>query len=445
MMRDRLVQIKRLLATDGSVWVHLDEDEHAYCKVLMDEIFGRANFVTSVVWKRRNDPRNTAQFLSSDHDTLLVYAKDVAGLRTNQLERSAEMDAAYTNPDDDDRGPWRRGDLAARNYYSRGTYAIETPSGRVIAGPPSGSYWRISLDELRRLAADGRIYWGADGSSRPYLKRFLSEVAGGRVPSTVWHPEEAGFVRNGKEEVRALVGDVFSTPKPERLLARILAIATNRGDLVLDCFLGSGTTAAVAQKMGRRWIGIERSADTIDSYALPRLTKVVEGADPGGITQSVGWTGGGGFRVLDVAASMFAEEAGTVYLADWAVNSKLAESCAAQLRYAYEPLPPFSGRRGRSRLAVVDGLVNEGAIRVLIDNLGQDERVVVCGTAVDPAARALVRDLRPGSSVRKIPASILEDYRRTRWTPRATTDPAPANGTVPPMTEPSEVSAAPPR
>ena len=162
--------------------------------------------------------------------------------------------------------------------------ATTTVAERILSQPPlaassmvrrPGSYWRVSQEELARLEADNRIYWGGDGSSRPYLKRYLSEVAGGRVPSTVWHPEEVGFVRNGKEEVRALVGDVFATPKPERLMERIIHIASDRGDVVLDCFLGSGTTAAVAHKMERRWIGIERSAETLDTYVLPRLTKVV--------------------------------------------------------------------------------------------------------------------------------------------------------------------------
>jgi adenine-specific DNA-methyltransferase len=431
MMRDRLIQIRKLLAPNGSVWVHLDEDEHAYCKVLMDELFGRNNFVATLVWKRRNDPRNTARFISTDHDTLLVYAKDIERLQMNQLPRTEQMDAAYENPNNDHRGPWRRGDLAARNYYSRGTYPVTTPSGRIIDGPPSGSYWRVSQEELARLDADNRIYWGGDGSSRPYLKRYLSEVAGGRVPSTVWHPEEVGFVRNGKEEVRALVGDVFATPKPERLMERIIHIASDKGDIVLDCFLGSGTTAAVAHKMSRRWIGVERSSETLDTYALPRLTKVVGDEDSGGITEHAGWTGGGGFRVLDVAPSMFDEDEGTVYLAEWATNGRLAEACAAQLHYEFEPEPPFAGRRGRTRLAVVDGLVNEDVVRLLVANLPDDERLVVCGTAVDPAARTVLRELRRGSSVRKIPASILQAYRQTRWVPRSTVPQPGANGSVP--------------
>lgn len=418
MMRDRLKLIRELLAPSGSVWVHLDEDEHAYCKVMMDEVFGREHFVGEVVWKRRNDPRNTAQFLSIDHDTLLVYAKDISSLRTNLLERTAAMDAAYTNPDDDPRGPWRRSDLAARNPYSRGLYKITTPSGRLIEGPPSGSYWRIAKEELERLDADGRIYWGADGSSRPYIKRFLTEVAAGRVPSSVWHPEEVGFVRNGKEEVRALVGDVFATPKPERLMERIVQIGSNPGDVVLDCFAGSGTTAAVAHKLGRRWITCEWSRETVETYTLPRLEKVVAGNDPGGITESVGWEGGGGFRVLDVAPSMFEDDEGIIVLSDWATGGALGEATAAQLGFAYAEEPPFVGRKGKMRLAVIDGLVSEAVVDLLLSALPEEERLTICGTTIDDLAADHLREERRGSRVRKIPASILSDYqRRARWHP----------------------------
>jgi adenine-specific DNA-methyltransferase len=365
-----------------------------------------------VIWKRRNDPRNTAQHVSTDHDSILVFARDIETLRTNHLPRTEAMDKAYTNPDDDERGPWRRSDLAARNYYSKGLYPVITPSGRVIDGPPSGSYWRVSKEELERLDQDGRIYWGADGSSRPYLKRFLSEVKGGRVPSSVWPPEEVGFVRNGKEEVRALVGDVFATPKPERLMQRVIQIATDPGDLVLDCFLGSGTTAAVAHKMGRRWVGIERSPETIEHFALPRLKKVVAGQDAGGVTQENEWEGGGGFRLMDVLPSMFEDVGGVVALAEWATNGALAETTAAQVGFAYIEQPPFSGVRGHQRLAVLDGMLNQSVLDMLIRLLAEDETLFACATAVEAAAAEYLRVERPGSEVRKIPSSLLAAYKK---------------------------------
>jgi adenine-specific DNA-methyltransferase len=331
MIRDRLVEIRTLLAPEGSVWVHLDDAEMAHCRVVMDELFGPENFLGTVIWQRRHDPRNTARHISGDHDFLIVFAKDVNACEFNLLDRTEAMTAAYSNPDDDARGPWRRGDLAARNPYSLGLYTITTPSGRVIEGPPSGSYWRISKEKLDELDADGRIYWGPRGNSRPYIKRFLSEVSEGRVPGSIWSPEEVGFVRNGKEEVRRLVPGVepFATPKPERLMHRIISVASNPGDIVLDPFVGSGTTVAVAHKMGRRWVAIEREGAIIDAYVLPRLSGVVAGADSGGATDLTGWAGGGGFRVLSMAASMFDADEGMVFLADWMTNGALAEATAA--------------------------------------------------------------------------------------------------------------------
>ncbi len=408
MLRDRLEQIRPLLAPDGSVWVHLDDAEVHRCRCVMDEVLGASNYVATIVWRRRNDPRNTARFVSGDHDSILVYAMDLGRLRTNELPRTEGMDSAYTNPDDDPRGPWRRGDLAARNYYSKGLYVVTTPSGRVIEGPPSGSYWRVSQEELARLDREGRIYWGADGGSRPYVKRYLSEVRGGRVVASVWPPEEVGFVRNGKEEVRALLGDVFATPKPERLLQRIVHIATDPGDLVLDCFVGSGTTAAVAHKMGRRWVAVEREADTIEQYARPRLTKVVDGEDPGGISEDVEWKGGGGFVVAEVGPSMFDLdlETGDVYMAD-AGNGRFALACAAHLGFPEERSGPFVGRKGRTLLAALDGVVGPPEVEHLAGLLDEGERMVIVAKVFAEGATARLRELSPGSKLRHAPNDLV--------------------------------------
>lgn len=201
----------------------------------------------------------------------------------------------------------------------------------------------------------------------------------------------------------------------------MIHIATNPGDIVLDCFVGSGTTAAVAHKMGRRWVAVEQSFETVETYTVPRLTAVAAGIDPGGMTDETEWAGGGGFRLLDVAPSMFTVDAGQVFLSGWATNGRLAEVTAAQLHYEHHSDPPFCGRRGRSRLAVVDGLVNDAVARILVGALGEDERLVVCGTAIDPATRAVLREMRPGSTVRKIPQSILQDYRQMASVKRSPT------------------------
>jgi adenine-specific DNA-methyltransferase len=422
MMRDRLLQVKKLLSDEGSVWVHCDDSEQAYLKVMMDEVFGRESFVASVVWENFYG-RSNAAAISNSHNYLLVYSplgKDWRYAR-NLQPRDERSRSKYRNPDEDPRGLWRNGPIFASEERHEGLmYSVTTPSGRVVQ-PPKGSHWRMKRAEFDRMVADGRITFGDDGDNAPAVKLFLNEVQDGLVPRSWWPHTEVGHSQEGKREVQALFpGELpFGTPKPERLLARIIEVSSNAGDIVLDCFQGSGTTAAVAHKMGRRWVGVERSADTLDTYAIPRLMKVVEGTDAGGVTETVSWEGGGGFRLLEVAPSMFEQDQGVVVLADWATNSKLSEATAAQLHFTYAPDAPFVGLKGRTRLAVIDGLVSEDVVRVLAAACADEERLIVCGTAVDPLAGKLLRELRRGSTVRKIPASILEEYRQARWSPVA--------------------------
>ncbi len=332
--------------------------------------------------------------------------------KPRRLPRTARSDAIYVNPDDDPRGPWLAGDPFANKPYSKGEYTIEGPTGRTFK-PPPGRYWRISQEKFWELDADGRIWWGGSDDARPSIKRYLSEVAD-LVPRTLWRKEDVGSNRSSKNEMRKLFPGApsFDTPKPERLMSRVLQIATAPGDVVLDCFAGSGTTAAVAHKLGRRWITVERSSETTATYTLPRLTQVVEGADPGGVTEDAGWTGGGGFTVLDVAPSMFEAGHGMVFLSKWATSGYLAQTTAAQLGYTFDPDGPFSGRKGRSRLAVIDGVVNEAVVRMLVGALGEREVLEVAATSVDDGAVALARELRRGSRVRKIPQAILRSYQR---------------------------------
>jgi adenine-specific DNA-methyltransferase len=250
-------------------------------------------------------------------------------------------------------------------------------------------------------------------------KKFWAESEATLVAWTWWPYEEVGENREANRESKAVAAfsghdRPFATPKPERLLARVLQIASSPGDIVLDPFVGSGTTAAVAHKMGRRWVAIEREPSTIDEFARPRLARVVGGQDPGGITELASWTGGGGFHFVEVAPSMFEANGGLVFLADWMSNGVLAEATAAQLGFTYEADAPFSGRKGRTRLAVVDGVVNEAVVRLIVSALPEKERVVVCGTGIDTDARPVLRDLRPGSTLRKIPAALLDEYRTTR-------------------------------
>jgi adenine-specific DNA-methyltransferase len=214
LMRDRLEVIRQLMADDGSLWMTIDDNEAHYLKVLGDEIFGRANFIASVIWRKNYAPKSSARHFSVDHDYILVFAKNADHWVPNPMPRSAKQDKAYKNPDNDPRGAWRPNNLAARNYYSKGTYSIRCPSGRIIEGPPAGSYWRVSEEKFWEMDKQRRIWWGKDGNNVPAPKIFLSEVKQGVVPQTYWDFEEVGHTQDAKKEIVELFGqDVFSTPK----------------------------------------------------------------------------------------------------------------------------------------------------------------------------------------------------------------------------------------
>lgn len=443
LMRDRLVQIKKLLTESGSVWVHLDDSEMAYCRVMMDEIFGRENFVGNIIWQKLPTRENRTD-LSTIHDYIIVFAKNrrTWAANRNLLPYGEEQQARFQNPDEDPRGPWAS--LPAHGKAEKGRraaqfYTVTLPSGREV-DPPPGRCWIYTRERFDEMVADNRIWFGRTGDGVPRVKVFLSEVKQGLVPISLWLKDEVGTTAEAKQEIVALFPNEtpFSTPKPERLIQRILQIASNPGDVVLDCFVGSGTTAAVAHKMDRRWVGIEWSADTVARFAKPRLEMVVKGEDAGGITGETNWTGGGGFRLLDVAPSMFAASDGMVFLADWATNTALGEATAAQLGYEFEPDAPFCGRKGRTRLAVIDGLVNVDVVSLLVDRLLEKERLIVCGTAVEDEASTLLRDSGKGS-IRKIPAAILRYYERPSRL-RSLLEVAPAGGSDRTIPQPEAVA-----
>ncbi|MCM2287679.1 MAG: site-specific DNA-methyltransferase [Sulfuritalea sp.] len=313
MMHPRLVLLRELLAEDGSIWVSIDDREAHYLKVLMDEVFGRSSFVANIFWQK-NHTRENRTDISAVHDHVLCFAKHRETWKEvrNMLPASESQIDRFTNPDNDPRGPWAS--LPAHAKAEKGRrqeqfFTIRTPSGRLV-DPPPGRCWLYTEPRFREMVANDRIFFGADGSNVPRVKKFLSEVQAGLVPSTLWFYQEVGSNGTAKSEIVRLFPDItpFSTPKPEGLLNRIIHIATNAGDLVLDSFLGSGTTAAVAHKMGRRWIGIEMGEHAV-THCLPRLQKVGAG-ETGGISAAVGWQGGGGFRFHTLGESVFDAEGG---------------------------------------------------------------------------------------------------------------------------------------
>jgi adenine-specific DNA-methyltransferase len=249
MIYPRLKLAHSLLRDDGVIFVSIADHEIHNLRAAMNEVFGEENFIASVIWQKVYSPKNSARHFSEDHDYIVVYAKNGDTWTPRLLPRTEEMEARYANQDNDPRGPWKAGDLSARNYYGEGTYPITCPSGRQLAGPPPGTYWRVSKPKFDELNADNRIWWGTDGSNVPAIKRFLTEVKDGRVPQTLWTYQEVGHTQEGKKELIAAVDFpnsdvVFDTPKPTRLMRRILQLATtpDGSDLVMDFFAGTGTT-----------------------------------------------------------------------------------------------------------------------------------------------------------------------------------------------------------
>ncbi len=289
MMSQRLKLMKQLLSDDGSIWISIDDDEAHYLKVICDEIFGRNNFVASVVWEKKYSPQNDAKWLSDSHDFILVYALDKNRWRPNLLPRTEEMNARYKNPDNDPRGVWKAADLTSKTKAPGHSYCITSPTGKEFY-PSNGRQWAPAYETFQTLLDDNRIWFGSHGNNVPAQKIFLSEVQSGSVAKTIWFRDEVGDNQEAKREVKAL-GLVFDTPKPERLIERVLTLATNAGDLVMDCFLGSGTTAAVAHKLNRRYIGVE-IGEHATTHVVPRLRQVVG-------------THGGGFKFCRLGEEIF--------------------------------------------------------------------------------------------------------------------------------------------
>jgi len=295
-------KLRQHLSEDGSLWMHIDDAEMPSARVVLDNIFGRKNFIATIVW-RKTVSRDNRMPVSTTHEYILAYAKNkkLWFSRRHKLPATDEQRSRYRNPDNDPRGPWTSGDLTAKAGPGRRKeqfYSVATPSGRIVS-PATGTCWRYTRERLQELIKDNRIDFGS-GDKMPRLKRFLSEVDSGMVPDTWWEGPDVGTADTAKRHLKALFPTAvpFETPKPEELTARILHIATDPGDIVVDVFGGSGTTGAVAMKMGRRWLLAEREVGTFYEFTLPRLQCVAEGKDKQGITARLGYAGGGTFTVI---------------------------------------------------------------------------------------------------------------------------------------------------
>jgi adenine-specific DNA-methyltransferase len=421
LMRDRLEIIRRLLAEDGSLWVTLDDNEAHYFKVLADEVFGRSNFVSNVIWQKAYGPRSNASHISNSHDHVIVYAKNVFAARFGLVERSAEQTAKYKNEDNDPRGPWKpenssisllsgqRGKQFAKTGYSENVFEIVSPTG-VRHMPPNNRCWAFTPKRYEQLKAEGRIWFGKDGNSRPSVKKFLNEISPGVMPQSVWLHDDVGHNQEASREISQLFPrDPFGTPKPERLLQRILHLATNPGDLVLDSFAGSGTTGAVAHKMGRRWIMVE-IGDHADTHIVPRLQKVIDGADQGGISKAVDWKGGGGFRYFTLAPSLLEQDKyGNWVIAQDYNPAMLAEAMCKHMGFTYAPAqdPAEYWRHGHSTetdfIYVTTQALTHDACAKIAHDVGPDRSLLICCKAYDAAADAF-----ENLTLVKIPTAILQ-------------------------------------
>lgn len=301
MMMPRLKLLWDLLAEDGAIFISIDDHEQHYLRALLDEIYGEENFIANVIWQKNFSPKNSAKYFSEDHDFIVVYAKNIQNWLPILLERTGEQLKMYQNPDGDPRGEWASSDLTARNPYSKGLYSIKTPGGRIIEGPPKGTYWRISEEKLWELNSEDRIWWGDDQLGIPRLKRYLTDVREGVIPRTIWLHSDAGNTQEAKKEVNTIFGDTedfFQTPKPVSLLKKILKISTKNDDVILDSFAGSATTAQAVLELNqedggdRKFILVEMEeyADKLTAERVRRVIRGVPGAKSEALRQGLGGT-----------------------------------------------------------------------------------------------------------------------------------------------------------
>lgn len=408
LMRPRLEILWKLLGEEGSLWISIDDDEQAYMKVLCDELFGREHFVSSMIWQKRTSPDMRA-VISDGHDYILLYVKNKETFKKvrNKLPLSPEQASTYKNPDNDPRGDWTSADYTAQGYRPNQMYEITTPGGAKFT-PPEGKCWKNVEEVFLQQVAENRIWFGPEGLSMPRRKTFLSEHEG-VIPWTWWTNKEVGHNQEAKKEIIALFGaaNVFDTPKPERLIERVIHISSNPGDLILDSFLGSGTTAAVAHKMGRRYIGIEMGNHAY-THCKVRLDKVIAGEDPGGITKSAKWEKGGGYRFYELAPSLINEDLfGEAVINPEYDADMLAAAVALHEGFTYQPDSSLFWKQSvgneKSYLFVTTRHMTAAFLDSIRDSMEDDEYLVI-------ACRSFERGLDKSYehiTVKKIPQMLL--------------------------------------
>ncbi len=384
LMYPRLELLKEFLSEDGVIWITLDDKEAHYCKVICDEIFGRNNYITDVIWNSRKSVSNDA-IISLNHNYNLLYAKNINMVRdltkANALFKLQLDVSKFANPDNDPRGVWVADPFDAPSLRANLSYEITNPNTGVVYLPPKGRHWRTTKEEFERLFNENRIVFGKNGTSKPQLKRFLEEAKErGTVPTSIW--SDVDTTTNGTKHSQQLFGNnVFSNPKPENLIERIMQLSSHKNDLVLDSFLGSGTTAAVAHKMGRRYIGIEMG-EHAKTHCVPRLKAVIDG-EQGGISKSVNWEGGGGFRFYKLGDEVFNSEG--------QINERISfENLSAHIWFT-ETKTPFN--KPTEKLTYL-GTCNNVDYALLYNGILKDKRVDGGNVLTNKTLQVILADMK---------------------------------------------------
>ena len=409
LMYNRLLLLKNLLhKTEGTIWITLDDNEAHYAKIICDGIWGRNNFIGDVIWNSRKSVSNDA-ILSLNTNHILVYASNIDYIRAKakrgELFRGDLDTSKFANPDNDPRGPWVADPFDAPAVRANLSYEIKNPNTGVVYTPPKGRHWRTEKEKYDALFADNRIVFGKNGDSKPQQKRFLSECLGkGAVLTTLW--DDLDTTTNATKHSQTMFVNSFTNPKPENLIERILKLSTKPGDLVLDSFLGSGTTAAVAQKMGRKWIGVEMGDQAYD-FCKVRLDKVIDGSDQGGITKSVNWKGGGGYRFYELAPTLVVtDKFGNPVINKEYNADMLAAAMALQEGFTYCPDDTFYWKQGKNENAYIfttTSHVTAGYLASIHSEMQDDEYLVIACKAYDSGIEKLFKNI----TVKKIPQVLL--------------------------------------
>ena len=401
LMKPRIELLIMLLSQNGVFFVQLDDNEVHYAKIICDEAFGRNNFVTSIAWKRRASQANLAKFFAPVHDHILVYAKDKNLLTLNKVElREEYVSSMYKNLDNDPRGAWRTKPLLQGKRSKNPEWEVELPDGRKLRGR-----WRCSRAKYQEYLKDNRIYVPKDGV--PNIKIFLSESLG-QVANTFW--DNAGTNEEAGSEIERLFGSKtnFETPKPERLISRILQIGSSHGDIILDSFLGSGTTSAVAHKMGRKYIGIEMGEHAY-SLVHKRMKKIIDGADGLKLSEALDWQGGGGFKFYKLAPSFVSiDEFGNPVIDRYYNDTKLIRAMCKLMNFTFSPSASEYWKQGKGQgnnsIYVTTQMLSVAMVQQIASHLGTTETLLICPKKYEPGSEKV--DMR--ITIKKIPQSILK-------------------------------------